>query len=590
MRIPLVVSCLVLAGMLQAAELKQIDVNSTIKDVTVYKGLAEIRRVAKVTLPKGQTRLLFKSLPLTIQENTISAKAVGLKVSDVNMERVFLVESRQESVRKLEKEIDDLKAEESALSDKQDVLRKSLRFLESLNNVTGERSQEEWKTTGKVSVADWESVIKYTEENNEKKMKEIRQLGQKRSELLDQIAQKERTLANLIGPRYVELRNLNLQLTKEGKNEPKILQNINEASRILLSMQGDQENRVGFVVDAPEEKSYEVELVYHVAGADWTPLYDIRAFPDKNKIDMAFNAEIRQRTGEDWKNVNLTLSSSEPSRSMEPPVISFWQIQAGMPQQRSYKKKAEMMMNMAPAAIQADSEIAEKNMPMQYQEEALPVSVENFLSVAFPIPVPTSIPSGSDKLKVTIDNVAFTGKEVKLEYFVSPDRSDKVFLFTRVTNRMTYPLVGGGSAVYIDSDFIGQSYLPDMQPGEGTDLYLGSDPGLTAKKTLVKKFTDTSRSTVKISYHYRTTIKNLKGRDVELAVKDIIPVSLSDDVKIVVDSITPQPLVTKEEMETTEYKNGLRRWNFTLKPKEQQQIEMKFTVTYDSKIGAWPLR
>ncbi|GEM_PF-3763551 len=573
-----------------ASDIKQMDISSSIKEVTVYQGLAEVKRTGKIFLPKGMTKIIFKSLPVTIRENTISAKALGLKVLDVNMEKVYLVESRQETVKNLEKEIDDLREAENALADRQEVLRRSLRLLDSLNSMSSDKLKDEMRTAGKVNTLDWDAAMKYTEENSEKKMKEIRSLAEKRSDLSSQIAQKERTLSDITGPRYIELRNLNYQLAKEGKSDPRYIQNVNEASRILSHIGGDQENHVSLVVDVPEEKSYEIELVYHVSGADWNPVYDIRASSEKGKLDLGFSAEIRQRSGEDWKNVSLMLSSSEPFKAVEPPVISFWRIQAGQPLPQRSMKKAAPMMNMSAAKEMAAPSMMEEELSVADSAPPPPVSMEKFTSVVFPVSTPVTIASGSDKLKASIDTVTFSGKEIKLEYFASPDRTDNVFLFARLTNKMDYPLLAGSAAIYIDSDFVGQSYLNDFQPGEGRDFFLGSDPGIKAKKVLVKKFTDTFANSVKINYHYRVTIKNQKSRSVEISLKDIVPVSTSDDVKIKIDSIIPEPISTKEEMETAEYKNGLRRWTLELQPKEQKQIDMNFSVMYDSRLGAWPLR
>ena len=84
--------------------------------------------------------------------------------------------------------------------------------------------------------------------------------------------------------------------------------------------------RVSIVVLADSEGEAELSLKYIVSGASWTPQYDLRATipsDEKNKpsVHLHYRASIAQTTGEDWTDVNLSLSTATPIRASEIPSL-----------------------------------------------------------------------------------------------------------------------------------------------------------------------------------------------------------------------------------------------------------------------------
>ncbi|MGV8080184.1 MAG: DUF4139 domain-containing protein [Syntrophales bacterium] len=53
-------------------------------------------------------------------------------------------------------------------------------------------------------------------------------------------------------------------------------------------------------------------VTYHMGGCGWTPSYRIEARPGEGKIRMSFDAELRQASGQDWKDVQVMLAFSDP--------------------------------------------------------------------------------------------------------------------------------------------------------------------------------------------------------------------------------------------------------------------------------------
>lgn len=60
-------------------------------------------------------------------------------------------------------------------------------------------------------------------------------------------------------------------------------------------------------------------LRYRVPGARWAPAYSVSFSPSLDKAELTMRAMLAQRTGEDWSNVALTLSTADPNEWREIP-------------------------------------------------------------------------------------------------------------------------------------------------------------------------------------------------------------------------------------------------------------------------------
>ncbi|MEB0261493.1 DUF4139 domain-containing protein, partial [Mucilaginibacter sp. 10I4] len=71
-------------------------------------------------------------------------------------------------------------------------------------------------------------------------------------------------------------------------------------------------------------------LTYLVNNANWYPTYDIRAKNVNSPITISYKANVSQQSGEDWKNVKLTLSTGNPTVSGGKPELSPYYLNYGM--------------------------------------------------------------------------------------------------------------------------------------------------------------------------------------------------------------------------------------------------------------------
>ena len=596
--LPLRLICLILiaSGSAVSADLTNtVKVESVIDSVIVYNGLALVGRKATVRLEKGRQTLVVEHLPQSIMIDSLNFKISGAKVLDVRTEKVFLLEARQAEVRQFAAEIDKLKAEDSGLRDRELILKSSLDLLGSFDHMGAARVEADLRFA-KVSLEDWQKMIDFTEKGRDARLKELRDTDQRRTEIAGSIAILEKKIDQIAGPRFLQLKyslDQGIDDRLGGKSQGRVYNNqsFGEFDAYFKRNEGDSEYRVLITLDAGEAKNYGCDLKYTIPNASWNPLYDVRAYPGQGKVEVAYQAMVKQITGEAWNDISLVLSTARPTTGMTPPGLSPWLLDVYNPQYGS-KRKSSMAPEAAsaPAAARMEYKEEEDTLANAQQEPPPPVAEQRATSVVFPIRTRSTVPSSQDGQKVTIDSFSVSQKPVKFEYYTVPEVSDKVFLSVNLTNQQSYPWLPGKANVFIDNDMIGSLGLPDVQANGDFRLFLGIDDSISAKKQLVKKFTDTKGNSVEVSYFYRITVKNLKDKPVTLIVRDGLPLSRSDDIKVKIDSVEPQPVDTDDEEATTDWQNGLRRWVFELSAGQEKTIEEKYSVRYTTDKPAYPLK
>lgn len=559
------------------------EINSKIEEVVIYDNLAAITRSGSIVLKNGLNILIFKKLPIEIKDNTVRLKMDSdVKILEFKVKKQYLLESRQQIVRDLEKRIEGAQNKDRELADKLAIIKKSLEILASLDKVTDSKLDSNIKY-GKINTQEWDSVLKFTEKNRLNKMKQIREIEAERKEISKKIAKLEKEIADIIGIQYIQMRNrINAQISAnvmmETPQQSIYTPDFTKRDDIFKKhIKGDKEKWITITLEAPSAGKYNYKLEYNIPGAFWNPVYDIRAFPNDEKIEFTYFAMVNQKTGEDWTNVAMQLSTARPYQAVSPPTASPWRIRVYDP----YTKGEKMYDNMMISGLEKKARSLEREKPKVARVKKEPVYEKKTTSIVFPIKIKKNIPSRDEKEKVTIDNFTVKGKDLKFEYFTIPANTEKVFLYTTLTNRQNYPMLKGSANVFVDTDFIGTASINDIQHNEVVKLFFGSDDTITVKKRIINEFREDKGKDIKISYHYRIELNNLKDKKINLLVKDPLPVSNDKNIKIKIESIIPLPISTKEEMDTYEYKNGIRKYRFKLNPKEKKEINIRFSIQHN---------
>ena len=254
-------------------------VESTIKQVTVYQVGAQVVRASQVKLERGVTELHFKGLPEGINPESIQASAEqGVTiVSVVHSIDYMNKQTTDDNIMKLEAKREVILDSINILKNIHKVLAQERELIVSNKSIGGEEG---------VKAADLEKMASFFRNR-------LTEIESKHYEVTLKIRRLQRSMVT-IAQQLIEL---NAQIDK-----PTSL--------------------VKVKVSASSPISSSFELRYFIPRAGWSALYDIRIDDIDSPMGLFYKAQIIQNTGEDWKDVQLTLSTGNPSISNYKPELS----------------------------------------------------------------------------------------------------------------------------------------------------------------------------------------------------------------------------------------------------------------------------
>ena len=308
--------------------------------------------------------------------------------------------------------------------------------------------------------------------------------------------------------------------------------------------------------------SADVTLRYLVRDAGWMPRYAIRADVEGNTLVVEYDAEIRQATGEDWKDVTLVLSTAQPTQRAAPsdvspvyvdvyvaqPVIASGYADSGQSDSKdkqdaskSTRDRVEARKAGAPgrsgglgAGGDVDALMAEpaqnKLLVALYDDAG---ASRSGTVVTFPIPRATSIPSDGSRTRKL--RIATVDTKPTFVHVARPLVETAVYLKAVTANTSPYQFLAGPATVFLGGDSVGSTTLPDLAAGAEMTFWLGTDRRIEAKRVLVKKETVEKGMFDKADvtrWDYRIDLTSTDSKAVTLEVVDRMPVSRNEQIKI----------------------------------------------------------
>jgi uncharacterized protein (TIGR02231 family) len=323
---------------------------------------------------------------------------------------------------------------------------------------------------------------------------------------------------------------------------------------------------VTVLLEAAAATEAEIELTYHVRQASWRPLYDLVL--DGDRLTVSYLAEITQRTGEDWPQATLVLSTTRQGQRQELPELSPWYI--GRP---------EPPLAAAPSAAPAPRPsgqaraFAASARPLAKVLAAQPGESETG-AVVYTVARPLAVPGDGGPHKTLI---ASFDAGAALDYLTIPVLAAEAYLRATVTNGPLL-LLPGQARIFHGAQFAGQTQLDSVAPGEEFEVQLGVDDQIKVERQLIRRATSKAvlGSTRTIDIAYEITVANHRDRKAIVSVRDHIPVSTDGDIKVKPRESTPAPAATDELGELT--------WTLTLAAGESAAVRHRFTVEHPAQV------
>jgi hypothetical protein len=266
---------------------KEIVVKTEVSEATVFINGAQVLRKKVVDLPAGKSKIRFTNLSPYIDAKSVQIKAAGdVMVTSVNHQMNYLDSTVQQStkINTLLKQKEDLSDKIALENTNRDVIKEELNFLNENKKIGGSNN-------GVSLVTLRETANFYKERISALKIKDM------------ELVKKIQTLTSDMNAVQNEINQL------VGKNTKKT-----PIGEVLVE------------VDCPRLTKANMELTYYVDNAGWYPSYDIRATNIDQPIELIYKANIRQNTQEDWKNIKLKVSSSDPNLGNVAPELKTYYL------------------------------------------------------------------------------------------------------------------------------------------------------------------------------------------------------------------------------------------------------------------------
>lgn len=259
-------------------------IDSDIKKVIVYQQGALITREAKCSLAKGKTTILLKGLSSKINPENLQVKTDNNNVTVVSVSHAidFLIKG------KINKEIEKLESKKRDLLD-------SIKILKNLKSVY---SQEKEMIISNKSIGG----------NNGVNINELQ------------------SAATFFRNRLSEIETNTYQIDKKSFT---LKEKLIELSKQLIELNSQinmPSSQIKVVLSTDKSTETLINIDYLINEASWTPNYDIRIKDIDNPLILTYKAKVNQNTGEDWKDVNLTLSTGNPTISNSKPILDTYYL------------------------------------------------------------------------------------------------------------------------------------------------------------------------------------------------------------------------------------------------------------------------
>jgi hypothetical protein len=595
----------------------QKEINSEIKNVTVYQQGAQVSRESNINVSKGKTTLIFKGLPSKIRPESIQAKASNdVMIVSVTHNLDYLNKTT------VSKEITTLNTRRRILIDS----------IKMVNNYKAVYTEEKEMIIANKSIAGDNGV-------NVNELEQAATFFRKRLTEIESSSHKlENTLYNLKS----DLVTISQQLMA-----------LNAKIDLPTSL-------VTVVVSSEIETKSNILLNYFIEDAGWIPAYDIRIKDVNEPLALFYKAKVSQNTGENWDNIDLTLSTGNPSISNNQPELlpyfltfnNYYNNQPGIlyGSKRPFSGRVtgkitdaetgealvgtnvvvkgtqngtvadingnyqielpegskvlvfsfigfktqeieansptlNIKMNAEQLALQevvvvgygvsgdASDELSGRvaGVSTIRKKEQIPLSIEKRqLTTEFRINIPYSIPSDNQPYDVTMVQY-----EINAEYKYSsvPKLSNDAFLIARIPDYIKYDLLNGSAFVFFKGIYQGETTIDLNTSSDTLTLSVGRDKDIVVSRDIQKDFASKSMSgnTKKEQKAWVISIKNNKDIPVNISVEDQYPVSKTTEIKV--------DLIESSDAKKDD-STGKLVWDLKLAPKEKKVIALRYSVKY----------
>lgn len=489
---------------------------SSIDRVTVFLNRAQIYRQVKVRVEPGKNTVVVQGLPAGLDPQSVQVRAQSrIMLLGVSHRHSFLNEfSLPASLKKMKDSIAFYNRQLLLEQQHKEVLHKEEQLLLANQRIGGSNQN--------LSVNELKGMADYFRAR-------LTDIGMARLRLDEKIS----TLKDRID-----------KLNRQFKEQNDLYRR--NTSEVVISLLAEAAMQA------------ELELSYVVDQAGWYPVYDIRAVDTKSPVQLQYKANVYQRTGEDWNQVRLKLSTANPALGGMKPELAIWYVDFLYQQVRS----------AAPTLYKAGREDASQAMEIPPSEQPALSDytqvVQTAINTEFEIGLPYTVTSASQPVTVDIQKYEVPAA---YRYATVPKMDNDAFLLARITGWNQYNLLPGEAQVFFEGTYVGKTSIHPEEVNDTLTVSLGRDPRVVVKREQKKDFTlrKAIGSSIRETAAWEISLRNTRNEPITIMVEDQVPVSRNSQIEVTLNDgggARYSPDTGKLVWEITLQPNAMRRLNF----------------------------
>lgn len=513
---------------------KPVFTSAKVTHATVYFNSAELTQSAKVSVTKGNNEIVVKNVADYLNENT-------LKIGVPNNVTVLSSQFTKDYIS--EYEIDETSPQTKMVRDSINLLQKEI--ARANNELTAKNKTIELLDKNQRPVGD----------NTPMNMTEL-------TKWVDYYQSKRMDLSNLADGLKEKLAKLNEKLSKLN-------------ARLELNVAKDEKVSNGkLILQVMSETAgnIDLELNYLTSNASWAPSYDLRVDNVTSLILLKYKAMVIQKTGIDWKKVQLKLSSGNPNQNNQAPLLNAWFLRyaATVDDMLNGRVAGLNYQNTIPSSERAESKVMGSYSTIDKGVSDFTTVNENQLNVSFDIAIPYDILSNGKQHSIVMNEIQLPAQ---YKYYTVPKLESESYLLAEINDYGKFNLLPGEANVVFEGMFVGKTMINTNQTKDTLNLSMGRDKRVSVKreKVIDKSSTKFLSNNAEQVFTYDITVKNNKNSPIEIIVKDQYPLSTDKDITVeLLDSSR-----AKDDKE-----KGILTWIVNMKSGETKTFRISYKVRY----------
>jgi uncharacterized protein (TIGR02231 family) len=536
-----------------------ITVKPQTKEVLVYLQNAQVNASAEVNLVPGMYNIVLEDLSQYLDENSVQIKGdADFTILSVVTKKNYLGDEKKDpKLKTLEDSIEVISSKLYVVKNQIDALNEELAMIKANQSITGDN-------TG-VNTIELEKM------------------------------------ANFYRVRVLEIRN---KLTENEKKQTKLREKNTALQNQHIQLKNQQTkvfSEITLAIKCNTTSKSKINLSYMVSNAGWAPFYDIKSESLTEPITILSKANVFQNTGEDWKNVKLSLSTGNPTNNNTKPVLNPYTLVLNNPDQlykKGYSKNIElqnsntMLITGGVPASYGDASSGIVNIRGGRSESnetfidgmrvvgssgasIFTSNTENQTNNIFDISIPYNIPSDGKEYVVAIQEYK---APAVYSYSAIPKLDKDAFLLANLINWDQTGLLPGEANLFNEGTFVGKSYFETRVTNDTIPVSLGREKNIILDRKKVKSFTEKNFTggNKKTTLEFEIMVRNKKKAEVEITIEDQIPLSNTEEVTIELINSSNATYVKE---------TGKLKWVIKLKPSESNTLKFGYIIKYPKKYN-----